>query len=372
LRSELGLVVKSGFIYVPLLFDPDIAEDIADTPESGGVLNNRTLENSNTVVELDGRQFIKSVNIHSVLANYDQIDKDYYEQLKKECLQRCDDSPTLEAVSPHGKLLTILFKIMPYFIRKRRGFEGRRLKRRPLSEEELLDLVYGKIDIPQRFIEQADKYLDSESLRHKLNDLDKLEQTFEPLPEGPVTGAALRQWLDNALQVQIATRERARLERDLLERERFGESKRNHIATLLYIAETGSFEIDGFGFTRIDSSDEYLIYKRTEDYILKDYYAQSYRFPSCSVAVATMRPFRPLVLEHYKHPFLPGHAPKQEICLREYNWPEEFSAENIVRLLEAGINALLYGYDARRRNGYHSLDRTWQYIQTIGFDEYRV
>jgi len=40
--------------------------------------------------------------------------------------------------------------------------------------------------------------------------------------------------------------------------------------------------------------------------------------------------------------------------------------------LEEGINALLYGYDARRRNGYHSLDPTLYYVKTIEFEDYRV
>ena len=31
-----------------------------------------------------------------------------------------------------------------------------------------------------------------------------------------------------------------------------------------------------------------------------------------------------------------------------------------------------YGYDGRRRNGYHSLDRTWVHIPTIEFAEYRT
>jgi hypothetical protein len=90
------------------------------------------------------------------------------------------------------------------------------------------------------------------------------------------------------------------------------------------------------------------------------------------VAVSTTRPFRPFVVETYKHPFLSGHAPSQEICLKDYNWPDEFTADNIVRLLEDGINALLYGYDARRRNGYHSLDPTLHYVKTIEFTDYRV
>ncbi|HBD07976.1 MAG TPA: hypothetical protein DCZ69_06910, partial [Syntrophobacteraceae bacterium] len=107
-----------------------------------------------------------------------------------------------------------------------------------------------------------------------------------------------------ALGVPIVNRERVRLEQELCEREQFRKSKRDHVATLLYLAEEGSFELDGFGFSRIGSRDDYLIYKRTGEYILQDYYAQKYLFPDCRVAVSTNGPLRPLVVESYKHPFL--------------------------------------------------------------------
>jgi hypothetical protein len=359
LHPDLELVVKSGFLYVPLLFDADIAAEIRNGPEPG-------LE-ENTLVEIEGKQFIKSVHIQSILTNYDRIDKDHYEQLRRDCLREFSDLPEVLGISSNSKLLTIVLQIMPYFLRKSSGLE-----RRQLSEEELLDLICGKIDIPPGFTEQADKYLDPGSLRQRLNDLERFDQRLKPLRDGSFTGAALQRWLHTAVEVQIVNRERVRLEEELYQRERLSDSKKNHIVTLMYIAEKGSLEVDGFGFSRIGSSDDYLIYKRTGEYTLKDYYARNYRFPDCRVAVSTMNPFRPIVLERYKHPFLHAHAPQQEICLRGFKWPEEFSADNIIRLLEEGINALLYGYNARRRNGYHSLDPTRYYIKTIEFEDYRV
>jgi hypothetical protein len=367
LHAELELLVKSGFVYVPLLFDPDIAREIQDRSDPEGPATQRAQAKSRPVIELAGRHFIKSVNIQSVLANYERIDKNCYEQLKKDTLGNSSDFPSLQTIAFNGKLQTIILKIMPYFIRKSRGLERRQLK-----DEELLDLICGKIDTPRSFMEQADKVLDSGPLRQRLHDLDKLEPSVEPVQDGPVTGGALRQWFHKALGAQIVYRERARLKQELHERERCGESQRNHIATLLYIADRGSFELDGFGFSRIGSRDDYLIYKRTGEYILKDYYAQSYLFPDCRVAVSTTGPLRPLVVELYKHPFLFGHAPKQEICIKDYEWPNRFTADNIIRLLEEGINALLYGYDARRRNGYHSLDPTLYYVKSIEFEDYRV
>jgi hypothetical protein len=371
-HPKLELVVKSGFIYLPLLYDPDVNSEMEEAVEHEGLVPEAHSRMPDTVVELNGKTFVKSLKIHSILSSYDAIDKSDYQELVREYLEQRDHWRSLESLYPHGKLLTILFEIMPYFIRKRKRLKGRQRGGEALDREKLLDLIGSRIDIPRVFFERADEYLDAGSLRRRLDALKKLEQALEPLPDGALSGEALRRWLRKALYARLSAREMDELEREFLHRERFGESKRSHVATLLYIAETGSLEIDGFGFTRTGSGDDYLIYKRMESFTLKDYYARSYRFPGCRVAVSTAPPFGPLVLDHYKHPFLFGDAPKQEICLKDYRWPEEFSAEDMIRLLEDGINTLLYGYDPRRRNGYHSLDRTWQHIKTIEFDDYLI
>jgi hypothetical protein len=158
----------------------------------------------------------------------------------------------------------------------------------------------------------------------------------------------------------------------VLRREQLIASVDEDMDILLYVAQKGSLEINGFGFTRIGTSDDYLIYKRTGEYRLKDYYGRSYLFRDCRVAVPTFSPFKPVVMEKYKHPFLYAHDSGQEICMHRFYPPQQFSAENTIHLLEEGINALLYGYDARRRNGYHSLDRTREYIKTVEFEDYRV
>jgi hypothetical protein len=367
LQSEFELVVKSGYIYVPLLLDPDIAREVRCRSDTKEPPDEWVPGDSEPVVNVEGRAFIRSLSFQSVVENYERIDRDTYEQVRKDCLRQCSDLPSLAAGSLKGKLQTIVLKVLPYFIRK-----NRELERRQLNDDELLDLIGSKIEIPQRFFEQAAGVLDSRPLLRRLDHLGKLEHTIEPLRDGRVTGQALRRWLHQALEVQIMNRERVELEQELRERERIGGSKRNNIATLLYLAEKGSFELDGFGFSRIGSRDDYLIYKRTGQYLLKDYYDREYIFPDCRVGVSTAGPLRPLVVESYKHPFLVGHAPRQEICVRGYNWPDEFTADNIIKILEEGINALLYGYDARRRNGYHSLDPTLYYVKTIEFLDYRV
>jgi len=366
-NSGIELLIQSGYIFVPMLLDHNIAREILETPNIQVSLNHCALGNSEPVVNVDGKLFIRSLSIQSIVENYESINKDTYDQLKKDCLRHCSDLPNLGADALKGKLQTIVLKIMPYFIRKSRGLE-----RRQLNDDELLDLVGSKVEVPLRFFEQADKVLDSRPLLRSLDQLGTLKPAMEPLGDGRVTGQALRRWIHQALEAQIVNQERVRLEQEIIERDRIGEKQRHHLATLLYLAENGTFELDGFGFSRINSRDDYLIYKHTGQYILKDYYARSYRFPDCRVAVSTNGPLRPMVVESYKHPFLIGHAPRQEICVRGYNWPDEFTGDNIIRILEEGINALLYGYDARRRNGYHSLDPTQYYVKTVEFVDYRI
>jgi hypothetical protein len=366
-QSEVELLVHSGFIYVPLLFDPDIAGEVQDLFHPRGPRDESAPDGCGIVVEFDGKHFVRSLSIDSILRNYASIDKGHYDHLRRVCLPESLSLLDLPSITPSGRLRTIVLKIMPYFIRKGRG-----LKRRQLSDEDLLELIHSKLDIPQSFMEKVDLILNPKPLQQRLNDLDKLKLTVEPLPDGPSTGKAFSRWLNKALVFQIIADERESLEGELRERGRMGESKRRHVATLLYMEEEGSFELDGFGFRRIGTGDDYLIYKRTGEYILKDYYARSYRFPDCRVAVSTTRALKPFVVESYKHPFLMGHAPGQEICISGHEQPQEFNAENIIRLLEEGISALIYGYDPRRRNGYHSLDPTLYYVKTIEFVEYRI
>ena len=80
----------------------------------------------------------------------------------------------------------------------------------------------------------------------------------------------------------------------------------------------------------------------------------------------------PVVIEYYKHPFLFGHDSWQKLCMRRTQSYNLFTAENAINALEEGINSLLYGYDHRRRNGYHSLDRLPMPGGLINFDDYRV
>jgi hypothetical protein len=362
IESGIDLLVESGFLYLPLLFDPSIEREIQVTPDTS-----RPQLEMGSLIELDGKHFVKTISLASLADNYEKINKNLYNQVRSTVLQKI--SVKLDGGStPFGwKLITIIFQVMPYFIKKNRGLE-----RKKFGREEVLKLIAEKVDIPQEDYERSNTFFDLRPLQEALQELDKLDSKFVLPEDGMISSGELSNWLYKALEAQIISEERTRLKAEVLKREQLVEAVKEDLGILLFIAEKGSLEINGFGFVRVGKGDDYLIYKRSGEYILKDYYGRSYLFPECRVAVPTFNPFRPVVMEKYKHPFLYAHDSGQEICLTGFNPPQEFSAKNIILVLEEGFNALLYGYDARRRRGYHSLDDPRQYVKTVEFDDYRV
>jgi hypothetical protein len=362
IESGIDLLVESGFLYLPLLFDPSIEREIQVTPDTS-----RPQLEMGSLIELDGKHFVKTISLASLADNYEKINKNLYNQVRSTVLQKI--SVKLDGGgTPFGwKLITIIFQIMPYFIKKNRGLE-----RKKFGREEVLKLIAEKVDIPQKDYERSNTFFDLRPLQEALQELDKLDSKFVLPEDGMISSGELSNWLYKALEAQIISEERTRLKAEVLKREQLVEAVKEDLGILLFIAEKGSLEINGFGFVRVGKGDDYLIYKRSGEYILKDYYGRSYLFPECRVAVPTFNPFRPVVMEKYKHPFLYAHDSGQEICLTGFNPPQEFSAKNIILVLEEGFNALLYGYDARRRRGYHSLDDPRQYVKTVEFDDYRV
>ncbi|MGD8877617.1 MAG: hypothetical protein PVH75_07680 [Syntrophobacterales bacterium] len=360
--SGIDFLVDSGFLYMPLLYDPDIEKEIQ------AIVDPTELhEETGSVILNEGKHFVKSLSLHSLVRNYEKTGKDFYDQVRSAVLQHVTGKVDGGETSLSWKLITIIFQIMPYFIKKNRGFE-----RGKFGKQDILKLIAEKVDIPPQEYERTNTIFDLKPLQEALKELEKLDSTFKTPADGIISSSELRYWLQKAFKAQVIEKERTRLEHEVHRREQIIASVNENMDILLYVAQKGSLEINGFGFTRIGTSDDYLIYKRTGEYRLKDYYGRSYQFPDCRVAVPTFSPFKPVVMERYKHPFLYAHDSGQEICMHGFYPPQQFSAEDAIHLLEEGINALLYGYDARRRNGYHSLDRTREFVRTVEFEDYRI
>jgi hypothetical protein len=360
--SGIDFLVDSGFLYLPLLYDPEIEGEIRailDPTESHG--------ETGSVILNEGKHFVKSLSLHSLVENCERTGKDLYDQVRSAVLRHVAGTVERSETFLSWKLITIIFQIMPYFIKKNRGFE-----RGKFGKEDILKLIAEKVDIPSQEYERSNTIFDLKPLREALQELEKLDSPFRTPTDGIISSNELRHWLQGALKAYVVEKEKTRLRDEIRRREQLIAGVGGDMDILLYVAQKGSLEINGFGFTRIGTSDEYLIYKRTGEFRLKDYYGRTYLFPDCRVAVPTCSPFKPLVMERYKHPFLYAHDSGQEICMHGFYPPQRFSAENAIHLLEEGINALLYGYDARRRNGYHSLDRTREFVRTVEFEDYRA
>jgi hypothetical protein len=368
LNSDMEFLVESDFIYLPLLFNPEIEKEVQALLRPGRPMENPGYPVSKTIITHQDKHFVKALNIHSVLENYEVINAYDYKLRRKEFLREYQLTREVDGILLDDTLKTILFQVMPYFVRI-----NSELRRKKLLDEDILDLIGKKIDIPGKYYKEAKIFRHVEHLKAVLKELENQKPTLKPPGNGLLSTHQLRDWFHEAVHAKILAKEHDRLTKALQIRMQFSQAKPEHAATLLYIADTGSMEIDGFGFTRKNGyRGEYFVYKRMGEYVLKDYYARSYLFPTCRVAVSTYTPFRPFVMEKYKHPFLLRHKSGQDICMKHFAPPDEFTAENAIRTLEEGLTALRYGYDARRRNGYHSLDRTWVYIPTIDFEDYRM
>jgi hypothetical protein len=353
LNSDAALLLKSGFLHVPLVHDQAVEREV----ESGAAREH--------LVEAGGTRFVKTLSVQSLLDNYDKVDPEEFREFESELLKDISSIRSAGGLSIEGRLRTILFEVMPRFVRRRGGFQRRRL-----GEEEIPDRIAEGIRVPARYFEEAARLEENaDSVRRAIRRLEEPGRRIEPPEEGLIRGSELREWIRRAVTARVAERERSRLERMLAHGAGLDGTPRGRIALRLYLAGAGSMEIDGFGFVRRGAADDYFVYKRTGAYALKDFYGRLYLFPDCRVAVSTDPPLRPFVFEVYKHPFLEDCDSGQPICLRDFDPPSAFSAEGAVRALEEGLNALLRGYSSRRRNGYHSLEKMPRFAGTAEPDD---
>lgn len=367
LDSKLELLVTGGLLYVPLRLDPSIAAELKS--HSGGAASPGPAGGAPTplLMVMAGRPYVQAMSLPSLAANYRAIHPEAYEELRQSCLGTFPHTPMEEEISPDRKFRTIIFEILPHFIKMKEGREPGKV-----GEAEVLEVIGRRIGMDPEYYRRAQKLYGPDSLRRRLHDLKEAPDPGGPPPEGLIAAGDLRAWLHRVLAGQIINQEKDRLQKMLSEGEPSLATHWLYIALQLYLADRGHLEIDGCGFFRLSRRGEYLIYKRTGEYALKDYYDRTYRFPDCRVAVATSRWLKPVVLERYKHPLLYGHEAGQEICIRQFTPATAFTAKNVIQALEEGLSALYHGYNRRRRNGYHSLDQITEHHRSIDFADYVI
>jgi len=371
LEADLEILVHQGHLYVPLLFDPEIHQESQALPfekyvseASPGGVPQSSLPAALTVKD---RRFVQAVSAASLLEHYGRLFPREHEKRRLLLREQYSLTADLWGLALDPKLITIVFHILPHFLR-REGFSPRR----SLGEGEILDLIRERLRIPRRFHQEAQRFLDLAPLKVALQRLETAKLESRPPPEGLVLTATLRAWWEQNLTAHLLAEERARLLQELEDREPWAQAQEGRLAVLLYLADQGSLELDGFGFTRLKKGQDYRIYKRTGPYALKDFFGRLYLFPDCRVAVASLGRLRPVVVDHYKHPFLRQHGSGQDICLGAESPYLTFSAKNVIQALEEGINALFYGYDSRRRQGYHRLDALPGMMRLVDFEDYRI
>tara|TARA_Y100000034_G_scaffold41320_2_gene50867 strand:- start:24299 stop:25492 length:1194 start_codon:yes stop_codon:yes gene_type:complete len=356
LNSNLEIVVKSGFIHLPLLYTSEIEKEVQkEEPrfKSLKISSSKNLEKSSSqIIKIDGKDFLRSMNIYSLVENYEKLYPDEYSRIKENCLKKYGIKLNKDHIKIDSKLETIIFEVMPYFIRKNKGLKREKQK---LTSEEVISLINKQIENPIEYEKKTGDFYNIQSLRDILNDIEKNKLLVTPLNEGLVSTSELRDYFNKALEIRILNKEKNYLKNIIKENEKFVEKNKEHIKTLLYLKDRGSLEIDGFGFFRSDGG--YNIYKNTGEYALKDFNGDIYLFSNCQVGINTSRISTLRVLNSYKHPFLENYESGQKICIRNKNLNSKFNAKNIINSLETGISTMFYGYTNKNDfNGYHILD----------------
>lgn len=366
-EADHSVVVAGNFLYLPLLFDPSIATEVSEARPVTLAGPDLPPDASPLLIRANGALWIKTVRLPALAENYAVIHPAAWEEVKRTVLRDMGDLDGPAAGIPDPALAAILFEVMPHFLRRSGPYQ-----REALDPEQVLRLLSDRMETPPASARGAEASPRASQLRTAIAGLESLAVGPGPPSAGLSSSVRLKQWFFQELTAQVARQEQARLIALLKEQEQWADLQGRHGGLLAYLMEKGSLEIDGFGFTRLRGRHDYRVYKRTGVYALKDFYGRPYIFPDCRVAVSTTRRLRPFVIEHYKHPLLRRHGSGQEICLpKDFQPSASFSAAHVIQSLEAGINALHYGYNPRRRNGYHSLDRL-HLERFLDFDDYRA
>ncbi len=361
------LFVKSDFLYFPLLFDEDLEKEINRDFISQSS-SNEIFPSEDLVVESEGKIFIRGITIKSFLSCYKYFAPDSYEQQRSAVLDRYSFLKEVKNTPVTERLHTVIFEILPYFVEK-----PEKKVYRKYSKGEIIKLLSKKLNVFDGASERAKDFLNIPGLKEALKKLeDIIDRSPCLFPRGLVTKAQFETHFFKSLEHEILKSEKKRIEKLIEKRTRFMETDAATVSLLLTVVEKGALEIDGFGFYSTNLEGEFIIYKRTGRYALQDYYGRTYLFPDCRVAVSTNGILDPFVIETYKHPFLQKYTPGQKICMRNVSVPATFSAQNAIFAIQEGINALLYGYDYRKRNGYHSLDGMPMPGNSMSFKDYMV
>jgi hypothetical protein len=321
------------------------------------------------LLSMDGDYFIKSLSLASLVENFPVI---FPEEWERERLRlRRSVFPEVSLYQPplNARLKTILFEILPHFLRPQRD-----PRRQKVGAAIILAQLAARMSGNPGKTALVDRLQGQETILGQV--LGRLEHLAGPPglpPEQRQPGRELAGWFRKAVQAHLSGQEIRHWQGELAQVQDLLNLPGPELAVLLGIAARGAVEVDGCG-CRPDKRHpgEYLVYKRTGEYVLQDYFGRFHLFPDCRVGVSTSGPFHPMVLDQYKHPLLRRFGSRQQICLTDYKAAQEFSAAAVIKALEEGLNALFYGYNSRKRNGYNSLDKFSRHLSVVDFEDWRI
>ncbi len=333
--------VNKGVVYYPLLTDPKIEQRL----------------HSNGTVKKNGRGFeVKGIELQSAVGSYSTLHPEEYEAFRKEVLKGIGGDKGLKNLSKKDELLeTILFEVMPHFVEKR----NRGLGINP-SKNEILSLIRHEIKVPKSYYQKAVesyKPTDNRSIIDKLN--KEITKTKINKLKGEVSLKELDYFVSSSLKAKILYGEREKLKSDAEYSKSFAKEGLEDLATLLFLQDQKSFDLDDFGFikkrvfrdeygNKIEGEfSDYTVYVKVPEHALRDFDGEVYLLPKCRVAVDINGSSlsSQFALGKYDHPFLISEGGyDSEICIGRAKIHGKSLSEKLRGRLEAGKNALLYGY----------------------------
>ena len=300
------------------------------------------------------KEYVPAINLYAFAEQYEKMYPSECKQVREHIKQFSQRNLEAHRVSPD--ISTIVFDILPHFVKVLPGFE-----RRKPTKEELLDYICSKTKIPA-------KYFDGQKNNVYRGLIAVLQSEMAPVRfsakniDGAFTQAVVR---------SMHAREIERLKHEKAAQDEAAKRASQHNALLKYLSDTTAFEINGFGFQQVSDFGR-VIYKRIPEYALKHFDGRIYLFPECRVGAA-LDGGRPIVIESYKHPFLSGYRSRQSICVGNANITGRSNSALTINAIEAGITALLHGYyNERNFNGYHGLGGCRYHGEYVVFDDYLV
>lgn len=355
------VLIVDGYLYLPLCFDPDIASASENLAAPAWFPSEAASSADEILLLYQDDLFIRTVSLAAVAA----ATADLFLALSP----KPDYPPPDPGALIPPKLWVIIQEILPHFVRRRGLRQGG--VRESLSLWKWLARQVQGLRPDPALVRQ---WQETASLwRARRQKLQEQGRGVAPLPTGCYPGSQVLTWLRRQARADACQALAAQYQAALAALETWLTLEPEELLALSALVQQEEVEIDGFGWQKLSTPGEYLVFKRTGPYLLEDYFRRPYLFPDCRVAVFTNGPFKPVVLERYKHPLLRGHRPRQWICLPEdYQPAAEFNATAVIQALEAGINALYYGYNPRQRNGYHSLDRYGRWVSDLDFEDLRL